>query len=474
MSKDSRSVIAAQDNTFIVPITPEQISVRDAKRYAEWLHRTGQDQQVSPASISYTPQSQDMMGSAYWNGVRNRIKGGLDFLYDLTHSYDGIPLVGGEAFAKSTRLDQLLNYKNGIPLFDTNAVEIGSNPIPALYGRTVKPLITSHKPALRLYSKSSDKLSDYIKLYQPESKVTKVSSPEGIRYTSTNGNTVAFVPKNGRITDTPIPANHLHFKPKLSSGEKELPPDFINTVATLKQTPFSETVPEFRPSFSGSNPYIVNYRQYLTTLGYDHTRLSDDDIARVLTENYNLLNNTSNGSMKGQVVWRTDRAYPSFKQPAFDFDADVLNFKGHLGQETHNTGFYGSGNYFSTGADGIADGAHINQPFMLTGVNETILTTGDLNKTGDYIRKLVEQDPNLIAGALGRQYGWVDQIGAKGREFVIGRDIGIKALYPHPDTANGTSFVRNWSNPRIHYGIWPIVIPIGIGTGLNLKQHESK
>ena len=55
-------------------------------------------------------------------------------------------------------------------------------------------------------------------------------------------------------------------------------------------------------------------------------------------------------------------------------------------------------------------------------------------------------------------------------ELVVPYSSSVKSLIPHPSTASGTSFVRNWKDPRINYIIGaPFIVGMGLNS-FNKKQ----
>jgi hypothetical protein len=52
---------------------------------------------------------------------------------------------------------------------------------------------------------------------------------------------------------------------------------------------------------------------------------------------------------------------------------------------------------------------------------------------------------------------------AGGAELIVGKDTGIKSLTPHPETATGTGFMRNWADPNVFRAAAPWLFGAGAG-----------
>jgi hypothetical protein len=56
-----------------------------------------------------------------------------------------------------------------------------------------------------------------------------------------------------------------------------------------------------------------------------------------------------------------------------------------------------------------------------------------------------------------------DPLPTSGMELVVRRNTGIKSLTPHPETATGTGFIRNWADPNVFRAAAPWLFGAGAG-----------
>lgn len=277
--------------------------------------------------------------------------------------------------------------------------------------------------------------------------------------------------------DSPIPTNNANANyfteqkllqyddatgQMVSKGYKTIDevPNLKQTIENIKARIKTEDI---RPEFLNDATYINSFRDNATRQGIDVSSLSNEDIAKILTEQYQQLSETSSGLLKDQILWRTwGRDWP---QAIFDW-------QGHLESFTGNKGFWGSGNYFGTGRYG-SDLA--NQPYMIKGIKEIgyddIL--GATDKAGEIVRsggiageplatRWMEQSPDtrMVAATengFRNRYGFLDT-NKEGIEVVTQKNTGIKSLNPDLTIGDGYTFPRSWFNPDAFKTYFPFLL----------------
>lgn len=231
--------------------------------------------------------------------------------------------------------------------------------------------------------------------------------------------------------------------------------------------------------------YIQDFRQYLGDLGYETTNLSNEDIAKLLTDQYKMLSAGQTGFLSGDIVFHSG---PEFVQE-FDF--------ANTGKNTGNMGYLGPGNYFST--EPSFYGQHGNttmpsfsigsdyyrsarrQPFLITDI-KSMPTSQEIKKLGiipeytsppnSVLKNPVEKQKYIdefikpiIDNTKQRDIAVVDDIShypsrqftsSPQLEFMVPRNSGIKSLYPHPslfvENKDGSiSLIRNWLDNRVNF-----------------------
>ena len=209
----------------------------------------------------------------------------------------------------------------------------------------------------------------------------------------------------------------------------------------------------------------------MAKLGYDTKDLSDKDIAKLLTLQYNDLVQSQSGKLKGQVWWHSTPRY-----------FDQFDFKSHLGNNTGNMGYVGPANYFSHGKASYGNykdkwGYSVEakaQPYLITNIKSTPTNKllQDKKIIPQYISPSFYRDKdayneilkNLSTETPFRDMAIIDNtsfkpssmMGTNNVEIGIPRNTGIKSLYPHPslflENPDGSvSIIRNWDNPRVNY-----------------------
>lgn len=236
-------------------------------------------------------------------------------------------------------------------------------------------------------------------------------------------------------------------------------------------------------SSSYSDNYITAYRNYLNSIGYDHTSLTNDDIQKILAASNNMLTQGQTGLLKGKHLFHGTRTNPF----------DQFNWK-ETGKNTINPGYSGPGIYFSN--YGTPYGNNI-QPYLITNIDKALPRyfrfdykytptpfelkgkLGERNIQKILRKELPENDPlygiyqkrmNEIQQAINATkegntiyYGVDDKtsdyfINSSQRlEFSLPRNTGIKSLFPHPDAfrlnpeTNQYELIRSWNDHRLNY-----------------------
>ena len=193
------------------------------------------------------------------------------------------------------------------------------------------------------------------------------------------------------------------------------------------------------------NSYVTELRNYYRGNNIDLSKYTDEDLKKVIINQINDLSSRQSGILKGIPVWHGSGNY---------FDA--FDWKTNLGRNTGNAGVSGSGNYFFTqpALYGYKRGGGqylLSQPYLISDVNNIIdlrpfknnkHSFSDLFNEGE---KVLKDENTVVLGPQTSSF-FMDT-----PELVIKRDNGIKSLYPHPSTANGKLFIRNWEDNRLNY-----------------------
>lgn len=240
------------------------------------------------------------------------------------------------------------------------------------------------------------------------------------------------------------------------------------------------------------NIYVANYRRTLQNMGYDPSNLTDEELAKIITDQYNQLSSTQTGMAKGQVFWRST--------PSWDETIDWRN----TGQASGNTGAVGPANYFSTYAShygyqykdptGLVIGD--SEPFLINEVNGIVLDDYPRNGPGSqpiisgysniegWIKdpnqprrdvkarneRIAKENPvnkdqiivdhriNDTRPYPGYQSMSWSALGTNLAELGIRRNTGIKSLFAHPEVFKRMSdgvvrAVRSWKDPRINRAV---------------------
>lgn len=229
--------------------------------------------------------------------------------------------------------------------------------------------------------------------------------------------------------------------------------------------------------------YVQDYRKYLQNVGYDAASISDNDLAKLISQQYKDLTNSMTGKAKGMVMWHGSKDMFD----AFDFSNTGLN--------TGNMGYGGPGNYFSNGRGLYGwqkDTGVLNiQPYLINNVQSTpsftymvdkkllpsYISPNQVGSQEDYsemIKRLIEDTP------INDNKLYIDDISMPVQstltpankyttEYMLRRNTGIKSLFPHPSLfvrdANGTVQInRDWEDIRLNYKNGGVVPAYGDGT----------
>lgn len=250
---------------------------------------------------------------------------------------------------------------------------------------------------------------------------------------------------------------------------------------------FAKSLPDFDPRFAREDGvpsfYISQFRDYLGSMGYNPSSISDETLLKIITHQYNALAKETTGKLKGRLFFHgTDTPFESF-----DY---------HMtGKNTGNMGYNGAGNYFSTYPTGYGSKYHegyfgknwkwgLNQPYVITGIKSTPLNDGRIlpDKIGipKYISNtdygIKEDYDSIIQRAISiadsgntKNMAIIDDYSAyplahfdEGNniphsEVSISRNDGIKSLFPHPSrfirNADGTVTLipTDWNDVRVNF-----------------------
>jgi hypothetical protein len=342
-----------------------------------------------------------------------------------------------------------------------------------------------------------------MKLYERPSTLTeseRLGLPRGERNQVVKSETYLSHPD--RKIPNELPA-HSEWSDKFADidllNDKELSDNWINYINNLSDDPIS------------NKALIEDYKLYLSNLGYV-PYLSDTQIAKLISNQYNQLVSGQTGKLKGTVMFHGS---PEM------FDTFDL---AKTGSYTGNMGAVGPGNYFSTQRNPY--GLHYNQryygeysgnmqPYLINGVKSTPegdilrdkklippyvstgLETSRLNELKASRRRAIlnGEDTSVIDAKLkeAQNNPYIKEYNAfiqklindwklnkdafiidshswnhptvtplkngkpiYGIEGMIHRNTGIKSLFPHPSTLmkddSGNWIIkRDWNDPRVNY-----------------------
>lgn len=253
---------------------------------------------------------------------------------------------------------------------------------------------------------------------------------------------------------------------------------------------YSNGLSEINPNFLNKH-YIENFKNFLHNKGYK-IRMSNEDIAKIITDNYNKLKETNSGLLDGKVFWN---ASPTRRQVTYNNNGELVesNYLIRAAPEkfeminnqyrtspTENKGvffskqpFYGyivPRDYYRNNAFQIGPDGYDMQPYLL---NINNIKQADTMQNGELTKGTIEyylgfkgnhplfqgtKDPEMFGG-----------------EYRISHDTQAKSLYPHPETitrgADGKlTLNRSWNDSRMHYVIG---IPLTVSTIRTLKSNNS-
>jgi len=245
-----------------------------------------------------------------------------------------------------------------------------------------------------------------------------------------------------------------------------------------------EIAPQFKPRVTDGiverNPYVAAYRNYLYQNNTDAGMISDEDIAKFLTNMHNIQQSGVTGKMADKL-------------PLWHGSNDMFDvFDWHrTGQYTGNSGALGPGNYFSShgaryGKPQDSNWLPVNfQPYYITGIKSTpsghmMIEKGILP---DYMNKqMIQANPEAFQAMFKRKVPGANTtlyiepseavqgvFDGDRAAFMLRRNTGIKSLFPHPSrlirNEDGTVSLTstNWSDPRVNFAL-----------GGKMKKHITK
>lgn len=240
---------------------------------------------------------------------------------------------------------------------------------------------------------------------------------------------------------------------------------------------YASQLSETNPIFNNPN-YIKNFKLFLHNKGYK-AKLSDEEIAKIITDNYNKLKASNTGLVKNKVFWNASpnryqnnelilNAAPeqflkiSKMRTSYNDYPDVYFGMQPFYEYSQPKNYMRNTNYFEA-----ADNGYDMQPYLINNISK-ITETGTKES-----RILRNSDHTLPKGILeydltnkGNHHSFInneDGLFFNG-EYKISPETPVKSLYPHPETLikdalGKITLNRSWKDPRIHYSI---AVPIGM------------
>lgn len=230
---------------------------------------------------------------------------------------------------------------------------------------------------------------------------------------------------------------------------------------------------------------IQDYRRYLNNLKVSSRDLSDNDIAKLINDQYLTLQKGQTGKLKGTVLYHGS---PDM--------FDVFDFT-NTSKYTGNSGAVGPANYFSTGRTQYGLTGEYGrlrgnmQPYLVTDIQSTpnkmtllkkglipeynshpteedisnMINNWRLNRNAFILDEGSTVMPNTVQPTInGSMSNPTSSFKIRSFEGALHRNTGIKSLFPHPSTlqknSNGKWFInRDWNDPRVNYGYSSTNIP---------------
>lgn len=230
----------------------------------------------------------------------------------------------------------------------------------------------------------------------------------------------------------------------------------------------------FKDGIEQPSIVVRGFRNYLKNAGVDASELSNEELAKILTQQYKTLSTEATGKLKDDILWHGSPEWFD----SFDFT--------YTGKHTGNGGALGPGNYFSliAGPYGrtkspITYQMELNntQPYIITGIQstpngETMIKKGILPeyigpaelktengriKLNDIIKSIPKNDNRAYIDLSERAAGMGADYSGPSAGVMVRRNTGIKSLYPHPSrfirNSDGTVSLipTNWSDVRVNF-----------------------
>ena len=263
--------------------------------------------------------------------------------------------------------------------------------------------------------------------------------------------------------------------------------NFTDKDVTNLYKEYSSQLSEINPSFNNPD-YINNFKVFLHNKGYK-AKLSDEEIAKIITDSYNQLRASNTGLVKNKVFWN---ASPTRYYQQHNDSGDIIGKRISI-TEAAPESFKKINPKFRTSSSDIVGVYFSRQPYYqysypkeYTSMLSKYYTLGDTGYDmqpyllGD-IQNMVELGtksskvlgnsfPKNIIKYTTEYKGNHSSYKPQGTppwyfdgEYIVSHDTPIKSLYPHPealsrDTSGKIILHRSWKDPRIHYSL----IPIGI------------
>ena len=249
--------------------------------------------------------------------------------------------------------------------------------------------------------------------------------------------------------------------------------DYISSLGGDIDARFAST---FKDGVEQPSIAVRAFRNFLREKGFDASKITNDDLARLLTQQYKDLSSQATGKLNKDILWHGSKNW-----------FDEFDFKGHMAESTGNSGALGPGNYFSLSAgpygrtkNPINFRMNLNntQPYIVTGVTSTpngatMIKKGILpeyisksqmeTEAGrEMFRKILDKTPindnRAYLDFTERAAGMGADYNAPAAGIMIRRNTGIKSLFPHPTRfyrdVDGVVRLRptDWLDARFNFG----------------------
>lgn len=261
--------------------------------------------------------------------------------------------------------------------------------------------------------------------------------------------------------------------------------NFTNNDVTNLYKEYASQLSEINPLFNNPD-YINNFKLFLHNKGYK-AKLSDEEITKIITDNYNQLKTSNTGLVKGKVFWNasptryyqqyndngniiggkiyiTKAAPESFKKIDPKLRTSPSDVEGvYFSRQPYYQYFYPkeytntSSGYYTLGNTG-----YDMQPYLLGDIKNMVeLGTKSSKILGNSFPKNIIKYTTEFKGNSSAYKPQENPSQYFNGEYIVNHNTPIKSLYPHPetlskDTSGKIILHRSWNDPRIHYSLIPV------------------